>query len=105
MNTPENVKLLKAHDEILSKASGKDGEVQYHGLVWTTNQPTEPGYYWMSWKPDWCFADEIVQVRFKRYRCQNTNELVVCPAGTEAQYGLGIAQKWAGPIPQPEDPE
>jgi len=34
--------------------------------------------------------------------CQNTNELVVCPAGTDAQCSLDIAQKWAE---NPEEPK
>lgn len=102
MNTPENVKLLKAHDEILSKASGKDGEVQYHGLVWTTSQPTEPGYYWVSWKHAWSHEpDTIVKLA---YRWHGKNKKLVI-LGDWVAHGLDIAQKWAGPIPQPEDPE
>lgn len=72
-------------------------------MKWTTETPTEPGWYFVSWKPEWCFADEIVRVRYKRNHCMDTGILVVCPTGTEAQYCLDIAQRWAGPIPEPEE--
>lgn len=72
---------------------------------WTTTPPTKPGWYWVRWKPDWCFADEIVRVRHKRGRCRDTGELVVCPTGTDAQYALDIALWWSGPIDEPEEPQ
>ncbi len=74
-------------------------------LAWTTDPPTVPGYYWVSWKVGWNFADEIVRVRFRRRNCRDTDELIVAPVGTEAQYNLDIAQMWAGPIPEPQHAE
>ena len=72
-------------------------------MKWTTEPPTEPGWFFVSWKPDWCFADEIVRVRYKWESGRKTDKLVVCPAGTEAQYDLDVAQMWAGPIPEPDE--
>ena len=74
-------KRMRAHRNRGSRGGG--GEV-----IWTTTPPTERGYYWVRWDEAYNHTDEIVRVRPKRVRCQDTEELIALVTMSDQQHPL-----------------
>ena len=75
-------------------------------LVWTTEKPTEPGWYWARIGHFHPVLDKGVKVLV--FVSGNAPFLKVAKAVTEfgmdAEVSPGAVWQWAGPIPQPEEP-
>jgi hypothetical protein len=68
-------------------------------MVWTTNRPIEPGYYWLKYRGEEC----IVRV-VRAGRKQELEHLVVQYFNDLSTYPLipfGGGDMWAGPIQVP----
>ncbi len=72
-------------------------------LRWTTDIPTEPGWYWMrssKLRPEVChvyesqFGRGLSVARVYHDEIETLSEFVLCRRNVE----------WAGPIPMPEEP-
>lgn len=68
------------------------------GMVWTTEPPTVPGWYWYQC----CFSPaRIAQIK---YRGLDTDRMIASFAGNkEDEWVENMAALWAGPIPGPEE--
>ena len=72
-------------------------------MKWTTDKPTEPGWYWMDDGDNWYKQAVRIDVA---PRSLGTEQLCVY-SGIAEFVGLvdncKEGAKWAGPIPEPED--
>lgn len=76
-------------------------ERQNQGLVWGTESPTVPGWYWYT-QSDFS-RPRIVQLM---YRGLDTDRLTASFAGNEEdEWVEDMVGRWAGPIPMPEEAE
>lgn len=68
-----------------------------HLLNWTTETPTEPGWYWVGMRSDEGFYAMIAEV-------WEENGLLVAQIKGGKILGVGchFFELWAGPIPHPE---
>ena len=70
------------------------------GLVWGTESPTVPGWFWYT-QNDFS-RPRIVQLM---YRGLDTDRLTASFAGKEEDEWMeDMVGRWAGPIPMPEEP-
>lgn len=68
------------------------------GLVWGTESPTVPGWYWYH---RYFSSPRIVQLM---YRGLDTDRLTASFAGNEEdEWVEDMVGRWAGPIPMPEE--
>lgn len=66
-------------------------------LVWTKEPPTEPGWYWKGVLRKGILNTEIVDVGPTRSGLQYWDG--------SSYMVLALADLWAGPIPQPTEPD
>ena len=70
-------------------------------MKWTTDKPTEPGWYWIDDGDGWDFSVVKVSLNYKQ-------DLFVSSIYNEDNEAVPINEfdyvtRWAGPIPEPED--
>lgn len=76
-------------------------------MKWTTDNPTQPGWYWMRAESGTFFMGGIPAQVVRVRRSRDSEELTFIPRGwttmtVEVEYARGI--EWAGPIPIPDEP-
>lgn len=70
-------------------------------LRWTNEKPTEPGFWFHRWLPKDTEDLEVEAVEIER---QPNSALYVC-AYLNSGWLDRIGGQWAGPIPEPLEPE
>ena len=63
---------------------------------WTTEKPTEPGWYWVKERDIWRSIAFIGAVQFEE-------RTVITESGREVPFDDVLV--WSGPIPEPTEPE
>lgn len=70
-------------------------------MIWTTEKPTQPGWYWCRWFDEYEYGEP-----FTCYLDHNDDD-ILCVIQLEFAWlpldEFGVRQ-WAGPIPHPEEP-
>lgn len=75
--------------------------------VWRTNPPTEPGLYWFKMKTNDDYPPPGV-LRFCRVVRRPDGKIILGSRNYDAHDFLrveGLQRWWAGPLPEPEDPD
>ena len=68
-----------------------------HELVWTSEPPTEPGWWWYDFNGEFGSTPTEVWV--------TTDEIWARPLGTISRPIHEWKGRWAGPIPEPRESE
>lgn len=73
-------------------------------LHWTTETPTEPGWYW--WRPEKNIVPHMVYVVWEStMRSVQKDRMFVLYPHSDVEFAVDERPgQWAGPIPEPEEP-
>lgn len=74
-------------------------------MEWTTNTPTEPGYYWVYVRPRWEDKPEVFCVEVSIFEGKPSFAFPVGGYECEEEIYARDVTHWLGPIPKPEPPQ